>query len=522
VSTDAQEKDGTSLDTQERACSEFARDNGWSIVESIREAASGYTLDRSGIARVRRLLQQGAADVVIAYAVDRLSRNQNHIGVLFDEVQQAGARLEFITEKFEDTAIGRFILAARAFIAEVEREKILERTTRGKLERARSGRIPQAMGKGCYGYVYNPGSGHRDIDSFQAEVVRRVFRRYAETRSFSVVSDELNAEGIPAFAGGRWYPLTVRRMLTNESYTGRLVYCRTRWISVPGGPQGKRRRRAVPRPEAEWIGIAGASPRIVDELLWQRVQEILRDPERIARRPTTRFYQMRGRLRCSLCRGAMVGQTITSKGRPYIYYVCRHSYDRRGKYHCPARNVRADALESGIWQEVQRVLSEPTVVLQELERQSHHAVDVEDMQRLQREVASIQERERRLVRLYTFGEIDEAVVREEGETLRRHRSQIEERLRPLQRSTIPTALSVDPEQLKLACAAVAEWLDRRDPEERVQVLEALQLTVQANRYQATLTGVLPTEPPGLAPGNNHAPAGRRQQVIVPVKSEVNR
>ena len=65
--------------------------------------------------------------MVVAYAVDRLSRNQNHIGVLFDEVEQAGARLEFVTEKFEDTAIRRFILAARPFIGEVEREKIAER-----------------------------------------------------------------------------------------------------------------------------------------------------------------------------------------------------------------------------------------------------------------------------------------------------------------------------------------------------------------------------------------------------------
>jgi DNA invertase Pin-like site-specific DNA recombinase len=49
-------------------------------------------------------------------------------------VERGGARLEFVTETFEDTAIGRFILAARAFTAEVEREKIAERTMRGKAE----------------------------------------------------------------------------------------------------------------------------------------------------------------------------------------------------------------------------------------------------------------------------------------------------------------------------------------------------------------------------------------------------
>jgi len=143
VSTDAQERDGTSLETQERACLDFARAQGWVVIESVRDAASGFSLDRPGIERVRRLLRDGGAEVLLAYAVDRLSRNQNQIGVLFDEVQQAGAKLEFVTERFEDSAIGRFILAARAFIGEVEREKIVERTMRASWSapsRARSRR----------------------------------------------------------------------------------------------------------------------------------------------------------------------------------------------------------------------------------------------------------------------------------------------------------------------------------------------------------------------------------------------
>src|SRR5688500_17835736 len=97
--------------------------------------------------QVRQLLRNADTNVVLAFAVDRLSRNQNHIGVLFDEANQSGVRLDFVTEKFEDTAVGRFILAARAFVAEVEREKIVERTQRGKAQRARSGKLPQATGR---------------------------------------------------------------------------------------------------------------------------------------------------------------------------------------------------------------------------------------------------------------------------------------------------------------------------------------------------------------------------------------
>src|SRR5215203_5323849 len=86
---------------------------------------------------------------------------------------EAGVALECVTEKVEDSPLGKPVMSLRAFAAEVEREKIVERTTRGKLERARSGRIPQAMGRGTYGYVYNPATGKREIDLVQAEIVRR-------------------------------------------------------------------------------------------------------------------------------------------------------------------------------------------------------------------------------------------------------------------------------------------------------------------------------------------------------------
>src|SRR5918992_4284147 len=162
VSTDAQERDGTSLETQERACVELAEAAGWLVIDSIRDAASGFSLERPGMERVRRLIREGAVDVVVAYAVDRLARNQTKLAVLLDEAEEAGVALECATEKVEDSPLGKLVMSLRAFAAEVEREKMGERTTRGKIERARTGRMPQAFGRGCYGYTYNPATAQRD------------------------------------------------------------------------------------------------------------------------------------------------------------------------------------------------------------------------------------------------------------------------------------------------------------------------------------------------------------------------
>ena len=239
VSTDAQERDGASLDTQERAAVKVARESGYSVTGTVRDTASGFTLERPGIEHVRRLLRAGAVDIVLAYAVDRLSRNQNHIGVLFDDVAQAGTRLQFVTEDFEDTAIGRFILAARAFTAEVEREKIAERTMRGKAERARRGKLPQATGKGMYGYAYDPSTGTRRISNEQATVVRRIFEAFVAGRACNGIANDLNREGVPAFSGGRWYALTIRRLLKNEAFAGRTIYRRTRADRVRDVARGR-------------------------------------------------------------------------------------------------------------------------------------------------------------------------------------------------------------------------------------------------------------------------------------------
>ncbi len=492
VSTDAQERDGTSLDTQEQACLQFAREQGWYVIEAIRDAASGFSLDRPGIETLRRLLRAGAVDVVVAYAVDRLSRNQNQIGVLFDEVQQAGARLEFVTERFEDTAVGRFVLAARAFVGEVEREKIVERTTRGKLERARSGRIPQAFGRGCYGYVYQPEIGQREIEPFQAEVVRRIFRRLSETRSFSAVSNELNDEGITAFDGGRWYPITIRRLVQNTSYTGRLVYRRTKWSKVRG-KDGKSRRRPVERPVEEQVEIHGASPRIIDDALWNRVQDVLDDSSRRPKHTALRPYPLRGRLRCGVCGSAMVGQSMSAKGRDYRYYGCRHIYDRRTGHDCSSRYVRADRLEQGLWSEVREILTQPSVILHELMRRDDEPVDSQELELLDKRVGSLVDRERRLVKLFSFGEVDEAVVRDQLIEIRRERSVLEERRGALTRASEPPPIGIDEKQLAQVCDEVGRWLDQAAESDRQLALEALQISVVATPDRATVSGVIPVE-----------------------------
>jgi hypothetical protein len=190
----------------------------------------------------------------------------------------------------------------------------------------------------------------------------------------------------------------------------------------------------------------------------------------------------------------MVGRTMTSKGREYRYYGCRHIYDRRTGHDCSARYVRAEQLEAGIWREVRRVLADPTVVLNELCRQRETDADPAELQLLEQRVSSLADRERRLAKLYSFGEVDEAMVRDGMAEIRREKAVLEERLRGLRPVPAPGHGAVDERLLDRACREVDRWLDQAGDAERQLALEALQIGVTATREQATVSGLLPLDP----------------------------
>src|SRR5688500_18133304 len=120
VSSSGQE-DGYSLDTQEAACRWWATERGLFDAGVSREVWSGADRHRPELDAVLDRLVPG--ETVLCYALDRLSRSQVDTAILIDRIESAGASLALVTEDFDTSATGTFLRGARAFAAELEREK---------------------------------------------------------------------------------------------------------------------------------------------------------------------------------------------------------------------------------------------------------------------------------------------------------------------------------------------------------------------------------------------------------------
>ena len=143
VSTPGQEEDGTSLATQEARCRQYAAERGYSVVDVYRDVHTGMELwERPRINEVRAAVRRGELAAVIAYDLDRLSRDQAHLYILDEEATRHGCELLFVTEEFDKSPVGKAVRAMKGFAAEVEREKIKERTSAGSRRACRAGNRP--------------------------------------------------------------------------------------------------------------------------------------------------------------------------------------------------------------------------------------------------------------------------------------------------------------------------------------------------------------------------------------------
>lgn len=412
VSTPGQEEEGTSLQTQEERCRAYVEEHGYQLDEAhvYREVHSGAELDeRPQLTALREVMARRDIDVVVTYAVDRLSRDQIQLAVIVYSADRAGVRLEFVTEVFEDSAVGKFIRSAKAFAGEVEREKIRERTMRGRKARVQSGKVQNA-GFELYGYRRDRELGVRHVYEPEAAVVRQVYRWIGEEGvPIRSAIRWLNETGVPSPSIGKirysdpdkhptWQNGSVHRIVKNPAYKGRPMAWRYKSLNHKGG--------VLVRPESEWIALPSeTTPALVSPELWQAAQDRLATNKGESTRNATRPHLLRGMVFCSVCGRKMWGADYPSRGQRY--YRCG-SRAVTGAV-CGGKTIRAGDVEEWAWGHVAGVLRDPSTITAELSRRQAQVIESGhdyELDAAKRALVKIEQQQERLVRRYRESDDD--------------------------------------------------------------------------------------------------------------------
>lgn len=489
VSTTRQEAEGTSLQTQIALCRDYASAHGYDVDEAhvYRETYSGAELwDRPQLTAIRSLIRERDIDVLVCYAIDRLSRDPVHMGVILTEADRYCVAVEFVSEPLDDSPEGQLIRFVRGYAARVEREKARERTIRGKRARLESGKI-HGFGGELYGYRRDKAAGVRTIEESEAVIVRRIFRRVADGHAIRAIARDLNAEDVPSPAATkrvfsaasgkspRWGKSSIWRILGNSSYRGETIV----W---------KKARRAgskcyVDRPESEWIRLPdGTSPAIVSPELWRAAQSRLQSNRGEATRNQISPYLLRGHAYCAVCGRRM----YTSPERGRRTYRCSSRDTSTGP--CGGKRVPAESVESWAWSHIEAILMDPSIIANEVERQRRDGPNaglVVDREATIRLLQKLDRQQDRLVRRYAEADDGDDFP---WELIEREIARIEQE-RKLTRATladIDTRLAAQEaavvrlSSLQTYCARVRANLADLDFQSRRQAIEALVERVVVN------------------------------------------
>lgn len=448
VSTENQEARGTIGSQLAVLRARVAAEGHELSAEFCDDGYSGARLDRPGLDALRDAAEAGLIEAVWCLSPDRLARMYAYQVIVLDELNRHGVRVLFTDAPvLDDDPQARLLIQVQGVIAEYERAKIAERYRRGKLWRARRGEV--IFWKVPYGYRRIAGTAtamaHLVVYEPEAVVVQRIFEDYLAGHSTREIVRRLNFDQVLSSTGKAvWGTSTIDRVLRNETYVGRAYYNRRE--SIPD-ERFRRRTRQVLRPPEQWIAID--VPRIVSDELFEAAKHVSRDNSRWSpRRIHDEAWLLRHVLKCGHCGvGVSCHRMPGRKGNYTRYYTC-HNHDpvrARGEHRrCPERNIRADALDAFVFEQLRTVLQRPDLLLAAEHAVSTRTPAADDellhvqLKRLERKVEAAASERRRLVDLYQSGLIELAEVQRRAKEVDTRRGELEQQRRALieQRSVL--------------------------------------------------------------------------------------
>ena len=509
VSTERQEKQET-ISSQLEVLRNYAKNENYIIYqEYIDEGYSGELLDRPGLDKLRDDAKRRLFDAVLVHSPDRLSRRYIYLGLVQEELKKYGVNIVFLNRPdSKDTPEDNLLNGVQGLIAEYEKAKILERTRRGKLYKARERHLIVSS-VGPYGYKYIPKDktqeGYYEVVPEEASVVKLIFDLFVNRQmSIRGIAKELTQRGVKPRKGKHWRTSSLHRILRNETYTGVTYYNKHISIEPLKAKMGNiyRRRKNTTlklRPKEQWISIQLSEHlRIIDRKIFELAQAQLRKNSLLSPRNVKYQYLLRGLLQCGECSSPYIGTPCHNR----LFYRCgnRHrTFPFPKECHAPMRS--APILENIVWSTLCEAIQKPRLIVEQIERLQlsrikQNKTTEKELERVEAALDNTRNEEDRLLDAYRSGIITlEQLKAQMGKIQEKKNTLSQER----QRLTKITAQIVSTDLLKRSiedyCEAVKTRLKNLTFEKKQQILRLLINKIILEREKVRIKGKIPVSQP---------------------------
>lgn len=311
VSTDEQTE--LSPDAQKRLLKEYAHKNNMLVLEEyifLENGISGRKADKRpefqkmiGLCKSK----EHPIDVILVWKFSRFARNQEESIVYKSLLRRNNVDVISISEPLPDGMIGSLVERIFEWMDEYYSINLSTEVIRGMTENALRGGY---QGSIPIGYKHTGYHDIPEVDEENAAIVRYIFKSYNKGATFTQIARNLNAKGYTTIRGSIWENRTVRYVLQNPFYIGKV-----RWNYYD-------RSTSSYKPSDEVIIADGKHEPIIDIETWDIAQERLSKHLQIhpkKRDVSTCKHWLSGTLVCSTC-GKTLAHNNTSKYKGFQCY----------------------------------------------------------------------------------------------------------------------------------------------------------------------------------------------------------
>lgn len=411
VSTREQAEEGYSIGEQEERLKKYCEAMEWQLVRVfIDPGFTGSNMERPALQEMIKEIEKGNADIILVDKLDRLSRSQFDTLFLIRKIfTENNCAFVSRAEAFDtSSSFGRAMVGILSVFAELERERIKERTMDGIEGRAKEGKW-KGGGNKPIGYDYDQAAGKLAINEYEAMQVREVFELFNKRTPVYTIMTIMNEKGYRT-KYGEWKEASIRNMVVNRVYLGEIKH-KEKWYD-------------------------GLHDGIIPVDVFNRAQMIMK--ERSVKydkyKPGKRYRApLGGLIWCAHCTAKYQWRTNgrNKDGSYRSYYICysRAKGDKKmiKDPNCKNKTYRDRDLEPIIYAEIRKLKTDT-----EYYNQLKNSVDHSAKQRMiEKRIVQIDSQVSKLMDLYTLGTIDINVIKAKMNPLNDEKKSLESEIENL-------------------------------------------------------------------------------------------
>lgn len=329
------------------------------------DGCSGTNFDRPSFKKMLSDIDEGKINLVIVKDLSRFGRNYVEAGMYVQRFTDSNIRFIAADDNYDSLVNSDDLLfPIKNVVNEMYARDVSKKTKAAKKAKARDGQFIGS--KVPFGYKIDPNDRHHLIvDEPAAQVVKRIFRLASEGVGYNKMAKVFREEKVltpiayfnlnnPDYFKSDywrkefdWHVTSIRAILNNEVYLGKLVYGKQRNKSMKS-------KEKVRNPKEDWIVVENCHEPIITQELWDTVHKILNAKHRPAKAGEVQMFA--GLLYCSDCGHCLTySQKQRKDGSYHGAYSC-WMYKTHGKEYCASHYITFDTIYELVLIDIQRNL----------------------------------------------------------------------------------------------------------------------------------------------------------------------